>query len=274
MATNINSNLEEVRSSAGFAFSEPLPAPEPTYAEWFRENILRSRWLTYLVAFYLHVVALLALAVIYLHAPLDISPIIINAVMSDSEPIESSAIEIFTTEAEVTPTEPANETPEVLAMSASTMIPMLDENALDSLPDALAAMATSHSGPAEPAKSVAKPQAQAVAVKAPRNAVSAGSFSVWTEPDNPDPGEPYKIIVQIRMPDGTERYSLADLEGVVVGSDGYQKMIPGNLRGFLPVQDGHVRFEVHIVSADENVQDTVFVRSKVLREAQKLQLRF
>ena len=89
-----------------------------------------------------------------------------------------------------------------------------------------------------------------------------------------DPGKPYKIIVQIRMPDGTERDSLADLEGVVVGSDGYQKMIPGNLRGFLPVQDGHVRLEVHIVSADEKVQDTVFVRSKVLREAQKLQLRF
>ncbi len=274
MATNIDSSLKGNSSSAGFAFSEPLPAPEPTYAEWFRENILRSRWLTYLVAFYVHVMALLALAAVYLHAPLDISPIIINAVMSDSEPIESSAIEILTAESDFAPAEAIDETPEALAMSASTMIPMLDESALDALPDALAAMAASHSGLAKPANSAAKPQVAAMVKNAPRNAVSAGSFSVWTEPDNPDPGEPYKIIVQIRMPDGTERYSLADLEGVVVGSDGYQKMIPGNLRGFLPVQDGHVRFEVHIVSADENVQDTVFVRSKVLREAQKLQLRF
>ena len=211
---------------------------------------MRSRWLTYLLAIYLHIIALLVLAVVYLHAPLDISPVVINAVMRDSEPIKSSAFEIFTTEADVAPAEPVNETPETLAMSASTTIPTLDDSALDALPDALAAMATNHSRSAEPAKAAGKPQAQAVALDVPRNAVSAGSFSVWTEPENPDPGEPYKIIVQIRMPDGTERFSLADLEGVVVGSDGYQKMIPGNLRGFLPVRDGHVRLEVHIVSAD------------------------
>ena len=145
------------------------------------------------------------------------------------------------------------------------------------MPEALAAMAsttTASEATVSNANREPVPRAPQPAVSLPRNAVSAGSFSVWTVPDNPDPGEPYKIIVQIRLPDGTQKYSVADLEGVVVGSYGYQKMIPGNVRGFLPVQDGHVRFEVHIVSADENVQDTVFVRSKVLREAQKLHLRF
>jgi len=260
--------------SGGFTFSEPVPVPEATYAEWFQEKILRSRWITYLLAFYLHLIAILVLAAIFLQAPLDFPPITLNAVMSDSEPLENTALEILTTEVEYSPAEDILETPEALAMSASTMIPMLDQLALDAMPESLAAMAIDSEAAAESAKQAHKPQGPAMVVNRPRNAVTAGSFSVWTEPENPDPGEPYKIIVQIRMPDGIDRYSIADLEGVVVGSDGYQKLIPGNVRGFLPIENGHVRFEVHIVSADENVQDTVFVRSKVLREAQKLQLRF
>ena len=154
------------------------------------------------------------------------------------------------------------------------MIPMLDLHALDAMPESLAAMAIDSRRLQNPQKRHTNRRDRAKVANRPQNAVTAGSFSVWTEPENPDPGEPYKIVVQIRVPDDTDRYSVADLDGVVVGSDGYQKMIPGNVRGFLPVENGHVRFEVHIVSADENVQDTVFVRSKVLREAQKLQLRF
>ena len=264
----------ELEGVATFAFAEPEPLPEATYAEWFREEILPSRWLTYFVAFFVHWIAILAMATIYLHIPIDFPPFTLNAVISDSEPQESSAMEIMATDLDVSAPEDPATTPEALAMSASTLIPKLDQELLDIMPGSLAALAlnTSASGSAE--KVAAQPKQKVVLANVPRNAVSAGSFSVWTEPDNPDPGEPYKIIVQIRLPDGTERYSIADLEGVVVGSDGYQKLIPGNLRGFLPVHEGQARFEIHIVSADEDVQDTVFVRSKVLREAQKLQLRF
>ncbi len=38
--------------------------------------------------------------------------------------------------------------------------------------------------------------------------------------------------------------------------------------------NGKVQMEVHIVSADEDVEDTVFIRSRLLREAQRLQIRF
>ena len=221
-----------------------------------------------------HWIVILGLAAIYIHIPIDFSPVTLNAVMSDSEPQESSALEIQTTEIDDSALEDLATTPEALAMSASTLIPELDQKLLDVMPDSLAALALNAPGSDSAGKVAAQPKQAVVIANVPKNAVSAGSFSVWTEPDNPDPGEPYKIIVQIRLPDGTERYSVADLEGVVVGSDGYQKLIPGNLRGFLPVHNGQARFEVHIVSADENVLDTVFVRSKVLREAQKLQLRF
>lgn len=275
-ATTRTSGSKDMRA-AGFEFSEPVPLPEPTYADWFRENIMQSRSLTLFAAFYIHWIAILTLAAVFLHAPIEFRSVTLNAVLSDAELQDISSVEFVATDAELSIQEEAVQQPDSLALNASTLLPSLDLQSPNLMPDTLAAIA-SISAAAEAAESVSrKDQAKAAPqpmASLPRNAVSAGSFSVWTVPDNPDPGEPYKIIVQIRLPDGTQKYSVADLEGVVVGSDGYQKMIPGNMRGFLPVQDGHVRFEVHIVSADENVEDTVFVRSKVLREAQKLQLRF
>ena len=264
----------EPESVATFAFAEPEPLPEVTYSEWFREKILPARWLTYFLTFFVHWIAILSLAAIYCHIPVDFPAVTLNAVMSDSEPEESDAMEILATDFDDSAPKDSATTPQALAMSASNLIPKFDQELLDVMPDSLAALALSAPASASAEQAVAQPKQKLVLANVPKNAVSAGSFSVWTEPDNPDPGEPYKIIVQVRLPDGTERYSVADLEGVVVGSDGYQKLIPGNLRGFLPVHEGQARFEVHIVSADENVLDTVFVRSKVLREAQKLQLRF
>ena len=110
--------------------------------------------------------------------------------------------------------------------------------------------------------------------RAPMQAIQEGSFSVWTEPAQPDPGEPYRIIIQIALPDGLDRYNVADLEGVVVGSDGYRKPIPGNKRGFLKIVDGFARFIIPIVSADEHVRDTIYLRSRLLKETQKLVLEF
>jgi len=277
MTATINASSTEIASAVEFNFCEAERPPEPAYADWFRENIMQSRWLTLFAAFYIHWIAILALSAIFLHAPIEFRSVTLNAVISDSELQEINSVEFIETEAELSVADDVTQKTDSLALDASTLLPNLDPQSLDVMPDAFAAMASINAVAAatesksrkEPAPKALKPIANR-----PRNAVSAGSFSVWTVPDNPDPGEPYKIVVEIRLPDGTQKYSVADLEGVVVGSDGYQKMIPGNVSGFLPVQDGHVRFEVHIVSADENVQDTVFVRSKVLREAQKLQLRF
>ena len=108
----------------------------------------------------------------------------------------------------------------------------------------------------------------------PPSAVTLGNFSVWTEPDNPDPGEPYRIVIQIRLPEGTRVYPVSDMEGMVVGSDGYRKLIPGSTGGTLPIQAGFVRHYVPVVSADEKVEDTIFIRSEMLKETQKLLIRF
>ena len=42
----------------------------------------------------------------------------------------------------------------------------------------------------------------------------------------------------------------------------------------MPISEGRVRMEVHVISADQMVEDTVFVKSRLLREAQRLQIRF
>jgi len=108
----------------------------------------------------------------------------------------------------------------------------------------------------------------------PAQAIREGSFSVWTDPPHPKPGESYRLIIQVKLPPHVNSYSVTDLQGVVVGSDGYRKPIPGFMKGDLPIVNGYVRLAVPIVSADKKVCDTVFIRSKLLRETQKLLVEF
>jgi hypothetical protein len=256
-----------------FEFAEPAPPEEPSYAEWFYNTILKSRWTTYVVAFYLHWFALLSLSAIYLHMPEQLPPISLDAVFSDDLPLDDSLVAVVETDllADTTDILLDNQliTSDVSALTASTLN--------ESLPPALPDLMTGISAVAAAAVTAGKPVDPVPAmqpVNVPAHAVTSGSFSVWAEPANPEPGEPYKIVIQIRIPDGTEKYSMSDLEGVVVGSDGYQKLIPGAARGFLPIREGRVRMEVHVISEDQMVEDTVFVKSRLLREAQRLQIRF
>lgn len=162
----------------------------------------------------------------------------------------------------------------VESISAATVVTTTPEPDLDVLPDAFKSLAIRPNGENDGESSPQKMMAAVQPPGIPKNAVSAGSFTVWTVPENPDPGEPYSIFVQVRVPDGTDEYSVADLEGVVVGSDGYQKKIPGTRKGFLPIIDNKVTLELPIVSADALVEDVVFVRSKMLREAHRLRITF
>ncbi len=261
------------------AFTEPTASPHPSYGEWFQEHATKSRLMTYFVAFWAHWMAVLCMAALFYSDPEEFTPVTLDAVFSEVEPDSDDLLEYADVAFEIPSTEVPSTRSEVLnteTLPISVQSPALDEVPLQKMPDALLALAIDSQATSVPARPMEKEKLKAkqAPMVVPRHAVAAGSFAVWTEPENPDPGEPYRIVIQIRLPDGTEKYSVADLEGVVVGSDGYQKLIPGPLRGFLPVQDGIVKLEVHIVSADKNVQDTVFIRSKLLREAQRLRIQF
>jgi hypothetical protein len=61
---------------------------------------------------------------------------------------------------------------------------------------------------------------------APAHAVRKGSFAAWTVPKDPRPLTPYKIIIQVTLPEHIKKYSPDDLNGRVEGTDGYAQRIP------------------------------------------------
>ncbi|WP_339747384.1 hypothetical protein [uncultured Rubinisphaera sp.] len=114
----------------------------------------------------------------------------------------------------------------------------------------------------------------------PKNAkiFTKGSFTAWTEPNDPKPGEDYKIVITIRLPDRVKRYRATDLSGQVVGTDGYKQNVPGPeyRRGtvYLPVVNRHAQLIVEVPGGAARVQDTIVIRSTTLKEEQKLEIEF
>lgn len=119
------------------------------------------------------------------------------------------------------------------------------------------------------------------------NAVQQGSFTAWTVPANPRVGQDYLIVVEVQIPEGTNRYSRADLVGQLVGTDGYKVMIPDgrefNGEGWrrpkrTPAfrrQGNKARIVFFVRGAHQAmVRDTIQIRSRLLDEHQKLQIVF
>ena len=110
-----------------------------------------------------------------------------------------------------------------------------------------------------------------------KNAVTEGSFTVWTEPDDPIPGETYTIMIEVKLPEKVTRYPRHDLVGLVTGTDGWEQQLPGNakpLQQYLPVHNHTVQLEVDVPGAGRRVRDTIQVRSKLLKEEQVLKIVF
>jgi hypothetical protein len=112
--------------------------------------------------------------------------------------------------------------------------------------------------------------------ESPSQAVTKGSFTVWTEPEDPMPGQQYKIMIQVKLNNELKRYPCRDLSGSIVGSDGYRDFFGGPTEpGYLPVKDNSVHYEALIVpGAAELVKDIINVESKILKEKQTIELVF
>lgn len=111
-------------------------------------------------------------------------------------------------------------------------------------------------------------------IKVPESAITKGSFTVWTEPENPRPRTSYEIIIQVELPKSTKQYRLSDLTGSVRGTDGYLKLVkyPANERR--TVKDGTVQLAITIPGAAQLVKDVIQIRSKVLNEEQTIEIIF
>ena len=124
-------------------------------------------------------------------------------------------------------------------------------------------------------------------------AVTRGSFTAWTIPEDPLPGQQYRIVIQVKLPPRLKRYRLSDLAGRVVGTDRYRQELPVDdekpsmtrvmRRGqlvvvrrseLLPIRDNTVELIVFIPGADNLVRDTIHIESKILKEKQTLEIVF
>lgn len=111
------------------------------------------------------------------------------------------------------------------------------------------------------------------------NAVTKGSFTAWTVPEDPGEDEDYLIVIQIAVPERVRRYPVRDLSGLVTGTDGYRQKIPGSRRGFLPKKDDRAQLVIPVPGArklpnGERVRDTIRIRSRILEEQQTLEIEF
>lgn len=111
-------------------------------------------------------------------------------------------------------------------------------------------------------------------INVPSFAVTKGSFSVWTEPRDPEPGQPYRIIIQIRVPSGVTRFRGSDLTGAVIGTDTYRQAIRFKSTDQFPVVDGAVEIPIVVPGAKRLVRDTIRVESRLLREKQVIHIVF
>ena len=107
-------------------------------------------------------------------------------------------------------------------------------------------------------------------------AVTKGSFTAWTVPEDPQPGENYMIVIQIRLPEHVDRYPLRDLTGLVEGTDRYRQPIGGRFASNrrLPVIANSVQVTVMVPGAAQLVRDKIELRSRLLKEEQTLEIVF
>jgi len=122
--------------------------------------------------------------------------------------------------------------------------------------------------------------------KAPANAIKKGSFTAWTDPPKPQPGERYLIVIEVGLPGNTTSYSIKDLEGTVRGTDGFRRTF-GSIEEYwsanLPPQwqvefnytgGSRATVSVPIPGAAYLVKDSISIKSELLAETQELVIQF
>lgn len=108
----------------------------------------------------------------------------------------------------------------------------------------------------------------------PPSAITKGSFTVWTEPEDPSPGFSYEIVIEVKLSSEIKGYRLRDLTGMVTGTDRFEKPIKFKSTDRRAVKDGKVQVRIPIPGADKLVRDTIRIRSEVLKEEQTIEIVF
>ena len=106
--------------------------------------------------------------------------------------------------------------------------------------------------------------------------------------DAPLEGQAYFIVIQIKVDTRRKTYLIGDLIGSVVGTDGYTQKVPEGMyilddEGYplevksskpIKVVDSIVQLLMRVPGAKSEVRDNIYLKSKMLKEEQNLQLIF
>jgi len=227
---------------------EPL-----SFREQWRQCLRGGEGAAFGIAFLLHAIFLLILAVVVIDLDEDAPPmgLILSEAVDDpgEEYVEIGAVGIEIDEDE----------------NEFTQLPQTRLN--DTVTDL-----TQPKLPAEPTLSSPKN-----VIRMPgKNAVVKGSFTAWTVPADPLPGQNYVIHVRINLPKGLKRYPSRDLRGSRVdGDDDYHQDIPGfYLKRYYPIKQNQAEIRIPVPGADDLVKDTIRIKSRILKEQQTLVIQF
>jgi len=102
-------------------------------------------------------------------------------------------------------------------------------------------------------------------------AVRKGSFTVWTVPADPKPGQDYLIVIQVKYKKPNQKLNKSDITGLVRGTDRFRLAISPETTRIVPNASQVV---VEIPGAAFKVRDTIKVQSALLRESQNLTIEF
>ena len=112
------------------------------------------------------------------------------------------------------------------------------------------------------------------ALKVPGHAQTKGSFSTWSDPRDPKPGQDYDIVIQVKLPGNVTKFRGSDISGNVIGTDGYRQTIRFKPNEILPIEGGIIRIRIPVPGAGRLVRDTIRVESKLLKERQTFEIEF
>lgn len=127
-----------------------------------------------------------------------------------------------------------------------------------------------------------------VIMPAPPGAITQGNFTVWAVPPNPHPWEDYQINIRVQLPANTQGYTINDLSGNVLGTDGWVQNIreswtsgipmptPAQFQWPIPGANGTTMAMISMMvpGAAAQVQDTISVSSVLLNQSQQIHLTF
>ncbi len=212
-----------------------------------------------MVSIAIHFLLLLILSCWLIEHPQLFNPISTRIVMSEPDRVELGIVSV-----ELLPDESADKTQVTQSVDVSAMLP--EPKIEIPTPDIRDQQESQGSG-----KGTAATKGEG---GAPKNAVTKGSFTAWTVPEDPEPGQDYVIVIEIKLPEKVQRYPLRDLSGMVVGTDGWRQAIPGKTQGFARVVDHRTQLEIKVFGAPRLVRDTIRIRSRILKEQQILTIVF